>query len=89
MHHNQLQGVEYVEARVTLFPNQYKKVYSSRCIYAKATDNPLKVEKKSIFPSLDQWHSLENIATDFVRFIAGECNGSVNITVYNSMDSTN
>ena len=49
MHHNQLQGVEYVEARVTLFPNQYKKVYSSLCIYAKATDNPLKVEKKINF----------------------------------------
>ena len=49
MHHYQLQGVEYVEARVTLFPNQYKKVYFSPCIYAKATDNPLKVEKKMFF----------------------------------------
>ena len=46
MHHNQLQGVENMEARVTLFPNQYKKVYFSPYIYAKATDNPLKVEKK-------------------------------------------
>ena len=79
--------MEYMAAwtPVTLFPNQYNKVNFYQLIYAKATKNPLKDEKKSIFSSHGQWHSYENI----FHHNACECHGSVNITVYNSMDTTN
>ena len=49
------------------FPNANKKVCFTPYIYAKATSNPYKVEKINvIFPSRDQWHSLENVCHSFL-----------------------
>ena len=46
----------------------------------------LKVDKSmSIFPSREQWHSLEIFATVFLCFIACKCHGSVNLEQYSGV----